>query len=238
MCQLVSIDISLGDAHVTSSMKEEERTTSKIPVVVDDREAGSEVVHALREMDGLEVEVRRLGLGDYCVNGILLIERKTLGDLASSIKDGRLFQQACRLASSPIRSAVILEGTAADLIRSRMRREAIQGALISLTIVLGIPVLRSRDAIESAQLMLCAARQICAISSRGYSRRGKRPKGRRKLQLHILQGLPGVGPGRAARLIETFGSVEAVVAATEAQLAEIQGIGIETAQAIRESVAP
>ncbi len=238
MCQLVSLDTSLGDAHVASDMKGEMRTTPKIPVVVDDREADSEVVHALRDIDGVEVEVRRLGLGDYNINGNLLIERKTLGDLASSIKDGRLLQQACRLASSPTRSAVILEGTADDLVRSRMRREAIQGALITLTIVLGIPVLRSKDPIDSAQLMLYAARQMCKISLRGYPRRGKRPRGKLKLQLHILQGLPGVGPGRAARLIETFKSVEAVVTATSDLLAEVQGIGIKTAQAIRRSVTP
>src|SRR3989339_830786 len=184
-----------------------------IPIVVDDREAGSEVVQALREMDGLEVEVRRLGLGDYYINGNLLIERKTFRDLASSIKDGRLFQQASRLASIPTRSAVILEGTAEDLIRSRMRREAIQGALITLTIILGIPVLRSKDPLESARLMLYTARQMSTIPFRSFPRKGKRPRGKRKLQLHILQGLPGVGPGRAGRLIESFGSVEAVVTA-------------------------
>ena len=219
-------------------MKEEKKISPMIPVVVDDREAGSEVVHALREIDGLVVEVRRLKLGDYYINGNLLIERKTFGDLASSIKDGRLFQQASRLASCPTRSAVILEGTADDLIRSRMRREAIQGALITLTIILGIPVLRSKDPIESARLMLYAARQTGAVPRQSFPRRGKRPRGKRKLQLYILQGLPGVGPWRANRLLETFDSVEAVVTATTARLAEVHGIGIKTAQSIRWSVTP
>jgi ERCC4-type nuclease len=219
-------------------MNEEKKTAPKIPVVVGDREAGAEVLHALRAIDGLAVEVRRLRLGDYYMNGNLLIERKTFGDLASSIKDGRLFQQASRLASSPTRSAVILEGTADDLIRSRMRREAIQGALITLTIVLGIPVLRSKDPFESARLMLYAARQMRTIPRRSYPRRGKHPREKRKLQLHILQGFPGVGPGRAARLIESFGSVEAVMTATAAQLSEVQGIGMKTAQAIRMSLIP
>ncbi|MBM4161773.1 MAG: nuclease [Ignavibacteria bacterium] len=219
-------------------MKEQKKSTPPIRIIVDDRESGSGVAHALMEMNGLEVEVRRLGLGDYCIDGNLLIERKTFGDLARSIRDGRLFQQGCRLASSPIRAAVILEGTADDLIRSHMRREAIQGALITLTIVLGIPVLRSRNPSESAHLMLYAARQMGRISFRSLPRRGKRPRGKRKLQLHILQGLPGVGPGRAERLIETFKSVEAVVTATPDLLAEVQGIGIKTAQAIRNSVTP
>jgi len=47
-----------------------------------------------------------------------------------------------------------------------------------------------------------------------------------------------VGPGRANRLMETFDSVEAVVTATTARLAEVHGIGIKTAQSIRWSVTP
>jgi ERCC4-type nuclease len=45
-------------------------------------------------------------------------------------------------------------------------------------------------------------------------------------------------PGRANRLLETFDSVEAVVTATTARLAEVHGIGIKTAQSIRWSVTP
>jgi ERCC4-type nuclease len=217
-------------------MNEERKSIPRTHVVVDDREAKSEVMRALQEIDDLEVEVQRLALGDYWIDGKLLVERKTIGDLASSIKDGRFFQQACRLASSSIRSVVILEGTADDLLRSRMRREAIQGALITLTIILGIPMLRSKDPFETARLLLYAARQMGSTRYRSYQRKGKRPQGKRKLQLHILQGLPGVGPERAAHLIETFGSVEAVVTAGTDQLAEVRGIGLKTAHAIRWAV--
>jgi ERCC4-type nuclease len=205
-------------------------------VIVDDREANSEVVRALHEMERVAIAVRRLPLGDYQIEGKLLVERKTLADLAGSIKDGRLFRQACRLASSPIRSAMILEGTGDDLLRNRMHREAIQGALITITVILGIPLLRSRDARESARLLMYAARQIGATPSRALPRKGKRPKGKRRLQLHILQGLPGIGPERAAHLLETFGSIEAVVSARADQLAEVHGIGLKTAQAIRWAV--
>jgi len=43
-----------------------------------------------------------------------------------------------------LEGAFIPEGTAADLAGSGMRREAIQGALIGLTLYLGIPLLRSQ----------------------------------------------------------------------------------------------
>jgi DNA excision repair protein ERCC-4 len=214
------------------------RLVKMIHVIVDDREVHSDVVRALRQIKDLEIEVKRLALGDYWIDGKLLVERKTFGDLAGSIKDGRFFKQAIRLASSTVRGAVILEGTADDLLRNRMRREAIQGALITLTILLGIPVLRSKDQFESARLMIHAARQIGMTPNRSYPRKGKRPKGKRQLQLHILQGLPGIGPGRAARLLETFGSVEAVIKAETFQLASVPGIGHQTALAIRKAVAP
>lgn len=207
-----------------------------VRIIVDDREANSEVVLSLRQTKGVAIDVQHLSLGDYQIEGRLLVERKTLIDLVGSIKDGRLFQQACRLASSPMRSAVILEGTADDLLRSGMRREAIQGALITITIILGIPLLRSRDPRESARLLLYAARQMGTIPSRALPRKGKRPRGKTKLQLHILQGFPGVGPERACRLLEVFRSVEAVVSASADQLSTVPGVGQKTANAIRWSL--
>ena len=117
-----------------------------------------------------------------------------------------------------------------------MRREAIQGALITLTLFLGIPLLRSRDLHETIRLLLYAARQGRAVASGALPRKGRRYKGKRRVQAHILQGLPGVGPERAKRLLDQFGSIEAVVTANEEELTAIQGIGRGTAQAIRWSV--
>jgi len=147
-----------------------------------------------------------------------------------------LFGQACRLADSPVWSAIILEGTGRDLATSGMRREAIQGALITLTLYLGIPLLRSRNLEETVRLLLYAARQGRAVASGALPRKGRRYKGKRRVQTHILQGLPGVGVERAKRLLDQFGSIEAVVAASESELTAIDGIGQGTAQAIRWSV--
>ena len=65
------------------------------------------------------------------------------------------------------------------------------------------------------------------------SRRGRRPKRRRKLQLYVLQGLPGIGPEKAGRLLERFGSVEGVMAASEQDLQLVPGIGERIARSIR-----
>lgn len=207
-----------------------------ISIVADDREARSDVVYVLRGCEDVSVSMRRLPVGDYQIDGGLLIERKTLLDLAQSVKDGRLFRQACRLAAAPRRAVVILEGTSKDLASSGMRREALQGALITLTVFLGLPLLRSQGAKETARLMVYVARQGRALAWGGLPRHGVRPKGKRGLQFHILQGLPGIGPERARRLLEAFGTIEAIITAEEEVLCEVTGIGRGTAQAIRWTV--
>lgn len=201
-----------------------------IPIVVDDRERSSAVLSILANTETFNVRVQRLALGDYLVDGRFLFERKTLGDLVASIKEGRLFSQALRLAQvNGVRAALILEGTSKSLAGCGMSWEAIQGALVTVSLFLGLPVLRTRSPAETVRTFLYAARQGRAVAHDALPRRGRRPKGKTALQRHMLQGLPGVGPARAARLLEHFGSVRAVLMAGADELASVAGIGEQTA---------
>jgi len=210
--------------------------TQAFTILIDDRESKAGVVDALRRDPQAVVRLQRLPVGDYLLDDSFLFERKTLVDLAASIKDGRLFRQGLRLASASARGVVILEGSSRDLAQSRMRREAIQGALVTLTLSFGIPLLRSANSDETAALILLAARQGRAHAIGSLPRPGRRPRGKPRIQSRVLQGLPGVGPERAKRLIDHFGSVEGVMAATASELAAAPGIGKGIAGAIRWAV--
>ena len=52
-------------------------------------------------------------------------------------------------------------------------------------------------------------------------------------KLYLLQGLPGIGPRMAKRMLEYFGSVENVFAADEQELTRVEGIGKKKAAKIR-----
>ncbi len=211
--------------------------STRLPIVVDDRELRSPVAALLESCEHIEVLTRRLPLGDYLIDNWLLVERKTLPDLVVSLRDGRLFSQAVRLVNSDFpRMALLLEGTSPNLADSKMRREALQGALLHLSLFLGLPVLRSRSPEETARLILYAARQGRTVATGSLPRPGRRPKGRVALQRYILQGMPGVGPERARQLLAHFGTVEAVITADTDELMAVSGIGPGTARAIHEAV--
>jgi ERCC4-type nuclease len=80
------------------------------------------------------------------------------------------------------------------------------------------------------------ARQLDSIARGGIHRFGYRPKDKRKKQLFILQGLPGIGPERAGRLLDKFGSVEGVISAGSDELQSVYGIGKNVADRIRWAV--
>ena len=128
-------------------MKASTRSQDPIVVTADDRERPSGVIESLAATAGVCVEVRRLNLGDYDVMGRLLVERKTTSDFALSVIDGRLFRQSYRLMMSQRRTCLILEGPPSNI---KMSREAIQGAMITVTMIFGQPVLRSRTPVETA----------------------------------------------------------------------------------------
>jgi ERCC4-type nuclease len=164
------------------------------------------------------------------------VERKTAADFAASLIDGRLFRQVAVLALAPERAVLMVEGRDQEWRDTGVRREALQGALITIGVFFGVTVLHSDAPEETARLLVYLGRQAQRIAQGGLPRSGYRPKRKRARQLFLLQGLPGVGPERAARLLDRFGSVEAVVTASADALAAVDGIGEKTAAKMRWAV--
>ena len=200
-------------------------------LLVDHRESRSELAGRLAADPAWSTAFAQLDIGDYLIDDRILIERKSLVDLAASIKDGRLFRQALRLAALRSRRgvarncALLIEGSAADLRNSKMSGASLRAALATVSLFFGIPVLRSTNAAESAKLLESIANQNTTIADGGLPRMGVRPRGKRGLQLHLLQGLPDIGPERGARLLDHFGNVRAVMSADESELRAVPGIG-------------
>jgi len=214
-------------------INDRQKNNDPIHITADDRECKCAVIKLLSEIENVDINIRRLPIGDYQIGNRVIVERKTIKDFAKSIVDGRLFKQMIRLANSSFMGVLILEGTAVDTVDLKMTRESMQGAFITVSLVLGIPVLRSKDASETARLIVYIDRQIESLARGGLQRHGYRPKSKRRIQLFILQGLPGIGPERADRLLDRFGSIEAAIFASSSELQSVDGIGRRIADKIR-----
>lgn len=184
---------------------------------------------------GIKVIPLKLNIGDYIIDSKTVVERKTAVDFGQSIIDGRLFKQAAIMKKFFERPLMIVEGDIESLSHTiHIHPHAVKGALVSTALAWQISVLFSQDAQKTALLLwLISAQQIKSLTQLSY-RPGRQPKRLSQRQLYILQGLPGVGPKVARRLIDHFKSVEAVVTAPKEELIKIHGLGQKKARKIRE----
>ncbi len=200
---------------------------------VDHSERHSALLDAVLRSGTFDVRMVRLASGDYLIGNEVLIERKTVGDFVASLVDGRLFPQAARLAHSCYRSLLLIEGPTRASIPD-VHPHAIEGALVSLAAMWRLPVLHSTAPEHSLLMLRFLADQVGRPQHQILRRFDRKPKRLASRRLFLLQGLPGVGPALAHRLLCHFGSVERILSVDAATLAEVRGIGAKKAARIRE----
>jgi len=200
----------------------------RVPLIVDVNEP-EDLVERLRTFH-VEFEVRRIAPGDY-VLGPIGIERKTLHDFFSSLIRKRLFEQVQRLREAYPQPLVVLEGDLAEISTFR-HPQSVLGALLALEVSERVPVLATADKDQTALLLSVLWRRQDKAAAE-YGLRHK-PKGMtlEERQRFILEGLPNVGEVLARNLLEHFGSVRAVLSASEEELKRVPGIGDQRAAEI------
>jgi DNA excision repair protein ERCC-4 len=198
---------------------------------VDFAEQNAELLDLARACADFDVQLERLTVGDYSIDDRVVVERKTYADFAASLVDGRLFPQAAALAQCPHRPVILLEGPTPPRLPD-VHPHALKGAVISLAVMWRLPVLCARDPADSLSVLRDLAHQANVAGGvlKRYDRKPKRLAGRK---LYMLQGLPGVGPELAHRLLQQFGSVERIITATEDALTQVRGVGRKKAAEIR-----
>jgi len=202
---------------------------------VDFSEQHAAVLGLVRASGDFDVQMAHLAVGDYFIDGGVIVERKTYADSATSLVDGRLFPQAAALARSPHRPVVLLEGPRPSRMPD-VHPHALKGAIVSLAVMWRLPVLHARDPEDALRILRFLAQQLGNSEQRILRRYDHKPKRLASRKLYVLQGLSGVGPALAQRLLIRFGSVERVVTADEESLTQVPGIGMKKAARIRELV--
>ncbi|MCX8204316.1 MAG: helix-hairpin-helix domain-containing protein [Candidatus Nezhaarchaeota archaeon] len=210
-------------------------------VVTDSREELSEVVRHLASMN-VKVRFEKLEVADYVVSERVGIERKTVMDLASSIADGRVFEQVEALVEAFQRPVLIIEGSLSELYARRKFTPAqVQGAL-AYFIEQGVYVAPCSNPLDTAYFICSLAKREqlyskelgLALLKLRLRRIRKKRVGVREAQIALLSSLPGVGFELAKRLLEHFGSPRRFFKATLDELTAVRGMGESRARKVVE----
>jgi len=129
-----------------------------------------------------EIKSERLPLGDIILHDparqkdIVIFERKTLNDLAASIRDGRYKEQSFRLIETAAATGFhthnivyVIEGDLAQYneIHSQITKTALQSAMVSLLYYKGFSVIRTMNLVETAEFIVNFAEKVAKESADG-----------------------------------------------------------------------
>jgi Fanconi anemia group M protein len=203
----------------------------ELKVIIDSRERNIDLIGAL-ETSGLEIDVRTLPVGDYIVSDRLCIERKTISDFESSIMNGRLFEQLERLKKAYSSPIMVLEGSTEDF---RLKRNVINGTIVSIYVDYGIPIILSTGPIHTAEIIAGITKREQIDKERLPSLKGaSRAHTDNQFREFVIGNLPGVGPKTAKALLNHFGSIKRITNASPKALAKVNKIGEKKAERIYE----
>jgi Fanconi anemia group M protein len=216
---------------ISSDMKSE-KMVDQIVVIADSRELGALVTRELAKL-GVLVKSETLQVGDFVLSEKVVIERKDVEDFASSIIDGRLFEQAGKLKDAYSNPIIVVEGDSLTG-SGRVRPEAMMGAYASILIDYGIPIVRTQKPSETAQLMFAIARRE-QIQDKRPPRimTVQKPSTVEDQQEFIVSSLPNIDNTRAKKLLGHFHTVERVFQASREELMSVSGIGDKISDEIR-----
>ena len=199
-------------------------------VVCDYRE--QEVAQQLARL-GARINKTNLEVADFVCSGNVAVERKAHSDFVSSIIDGRLFEQAKLLTENYKKPVLIIEGYS----DRNINPNALYAAMATL-MQSGISLMWTKNPSDTARAVYWIAKKeqsdrIMLNMDIGI-KVGKKHKELKKLQEFVIASVPGVSAKLSKRLLEKFGSVEAVFAADESKLQTVDGVGKKLAKKIKD----
>ncbi len=167
----------------------------------------------------------------YVLSSQVAVERRAGTTFVQGIEDKSLFLSAIYLREHFETPVFILEG---DVLHTytAFNPQAVRGALSALMLEYGVSVVWTHDSDETASLLAMMVRH----AQLGVPEISLVPKRKAvdlpDLQRRVVEMLPGCGRVTARDLLQHFGSVGRIVAATERELQQVRGIGKKRAAEI------
>jgi Fanconi anemia group M protein len=212
---------------------------NNINIIIDQRERASQIISNLKDLSSnkikVNIDLKQLSIGDYILGEDLVIERKTIKDLESSIIDGRLFAQLEALKNIK-RSLIILEGNL-DLISNnstRINKKALYGLISSICLKYRIPIIYTKNQKETAFYLFTIAKKEQLLNKRSPKLRFEKQKMTYQQRLlFIVESFPNIGPNLAKSILKEFKTIKSFINADTDQLLKVDKLGPKKAKQIQ-----
>ncbi len=219
-----------------------EKLLVPVDIVVDSREASKnkKIVEELKKK--LRVAITSLQAGDYYLlsrdpSRAVLVERKTVQDFASSIRDNRIWEQAKMLKQAAeqegVRPVIILEGWLGLLEKyTKWNIASVLRVLDELVLDWGIAVIPTHNQKATISWLVAKAKSLGKPEEKKVVRLRveKKPMTLQDRILYVAEGL--AGPVIARRLLEKFGTLRRIANASIGELMVVEGVGEKRAKEI------
>lgn len=208
-----------------------------VTVLADSRERNSSVIRHLED-SGIKVRSKQLRVGDYIASDRVGIERKQIPDFLQSITNQRVFRQLESLAGSYEKPLLIIEGDPNLLFTGRnIHPNAIRGALASISIDYGVPMIWTPDSKGTAEQIHRIAYREQIKRDRGLQIRVKEKcNDVAKQQEFVVAGLPNISNTLSKRLLAEFKTVRKMFMGKKERFMRIDGLGKKKAERIWELI--
>tara|TARA_Y100000296_G_scaffold84251_1_gene117079 strand:- start:3800 stop:4489 length:690 start_codon:yes stop_codon:yes gene_type:complete len=209
--------------NIFSKRKLEIEKESSQKIIIDYREKNSLVISELSKL-GFEIEFKELKVADYIL-GDVAIERKTVFDFISSMKNGRLVNQLEGLQQYK-NKLLIIEGLSEQELytdsedRIGMHPNAIRGFLLSILLKYKVPIIFTKNYEDTVKFISVLSKKKSKEISLNVTRKSFNKK--EQIQF-IIEGFPGIGPKTAKKLLKKFKTIKNIINASQEDLKKIIG---------------
>ena len=193
-------------------------------ILIDSREKDLITMFSLLKPD-INIITQQLALGDSIIGDKIIIERKTLTDLAASIKDGRYREQSFRLQKSleeGFSVIYMIEGNL-DLYVGSITKDTIVRTMYSLT-TKGFQVFLTKHVKETAYFIIQIAEKIKSKETKSSSGVYEETEGiiqkqkntnitRDNISIFMLCQIPGISTVTATILMDNYKHITLLIKA-------------------------
>ena len=215
----------------------EEQEIKKIdsrPLIYIDLRENNDLLKLLHKSEEVQVQAKKLEVGDCVISEYTAIERKTKLDFVNSILNKQIFKQLIDLARNYSRPILILEGRESIYMQRNVNPNVIRASLGVVAIELRIPIIETSSLEETKNILISFAKRVQKKEKMTSPIAEKKFSSQREELEKVISMIPKINIVTARNLLEKFGTIKNLTNKKQKDFEKVKGVGRKRAEFLEE----